>query len=213
MRSHSKSWRRGRGRRGVSFIIATILLGAITVVLAAILYILVSGLDHGTANAPLGSAFAYGKSTETTVVAAGAALPGCSKPATGTEYCYQIAIGQASTGLATGDIGFTLHTPAGTSLPFLSITLLDQSGAAIAQYAPMGGSYAWALCPIAASVACNAPGSNLVTALPAPLTSSDTMILDAGNGGTVSGDNLLALGMASYSGSVQSSLPYPAGTH
>jgi flagellin-like protein len=210
MKSSSRKWRRGRRPRGVSPIIATILLGAITVVLAAVLYILVSGLDQGTSNTPLGSAFAYGRSTETTVPAAGAALPGCSKPSSGTEYCYQIAIGQASTGLSTHDIGFTLHTKAGTSLPFLSITLVDQSGAGIAQYAPAGGSYAWTLCPSASSAVCNTPGSLLVTTLPAVLTSSDTMILDAGNGGSVSGDNLLALGMGSYSGSVQSSLPYPA---
>jgi flagellin-like protein len=212
MRVHRFQGRRGRARRGVSPIIATILLGAITVVLAAILYILVSGVTHGPANTPLGSAFAYGRSSETTVTAAGAATPGCSRPASGTEYCYQIAIGQSSNGLSTADIGFALHTPAGVVMPFLTVTLLDQSGSAIAQYAEVGGQFTWNLCPVASSGVCNAPGSTLVTTLPAPVTSSDTMILDAGNGGTVSGDNFLALGMGAYSGDVQSSLPYPATT-
>jgi len=44
---------RRRGRRGVSPIIATILLVAITVVLAAVLYVLISGLTSSTATAPI----------------------------------------------------------------------------------------------------------------------------------------------------------------
>ena len=44
---------RKRARRGVSPIIATILLVAITVVLAAVLYVLISGLTGSTASAPI----------------------------------------------------------------------------------------------------------------------------------------------------------------
>ncbi|HTP55318.1 MAG TPA: archaellin/type IV pilin N-terminal domain-containing protein [Thermoplasmata archaeon] len=44
-------WRKGR-KRGVSPIIATILLVAITVVLAAVLYVLVSGLTHTSVSTP-----------------------------------------------------------------------------------------------------------------------------------------------------------------
>jgi len=44
-------WRRAR-KRGVSPIIATILLVAITVVLAAVLYVLVSGLTHTSVSTP-----------------------------------------------------------------------------------------------------------------------------------------------------------------
>ncbi len=44
---------RKSGRRGVSPIIATILLVAITVVLAAVLYVLISGLTGSTAAAPI----------------------------------------------------------------------------------------------------------------------------------------------------------------
>jgi flagellin-like protein len=44
---------RRRGKRGVSPIIATILLVAITVVLAAVLYVLISGLTGSTAAAPI----------------------------------------------------------------------------------------------------------------------------------------------------------------
>ena len=41
-----RSWRKAQ-KRAVSPIIATILLVAITVVLAAVLYVLISGLTHG----------------------------------------------------------------------------------------------------------------------------------------------------------------------
>ncbi len=47
----SNRWKRARAR-GVSPIIATILLVAITVVLAAVLYVLVSGLTHSGASVP-----------------------------------------------------------------------------------------------------------------------------------------------------------------
>jgi flagellin-like protein len=48
----SQKWRKNRNR-GVSPIIATILLVAITVVLAAVLYVLISGLTGSTAAAPI----------------------------------------------------------------------------------------------------------------------------------------------------------------
>jgi flagellin-like protein len=48
----SDRWRKNR-KRGVSPIIATILLVAITVVLAAVLYVLISGLTGSTAAAPI----------------------------------------------------------------------------------------------------------------------------------------------------------------
>ncbi|MCI4351339.1 MAG: type IV pilin [Thermoplasmata archaeon] len=52
-------WGKGR-KRAVSPIIATILLVAITVVLAAVLYILISGLTKGPGNTPIGTALAVG---------------------------------------------------------------------------------------------------------------------------------------------------------
>jgi flagellin-like protein len=55
----TRRWRQ-KGARGVSPIIATILLVAITVVLAAVLYILISGLTKGPGNTPIGTALAAG---------------------------------------------------------------------------------------------------------------------------------------------------------
>ena len=48
----ARSWRKAR-KRGVSPIIATILLVAITVVLAAVLYVLISGLTKGPGASPI----------------------------------------------------------------------------------------------------------------------------------------------------------------
>lgn len=55
----ARRWRWGR-TRGVSEILATILLVAIGIVLAAVLYVLVVGVAHGPGNVPIGSAFAAG---------------------------------------------------------------------------------------------------------------------------------------------------------
>ncbi len=52
LRQMCQRWRKNR-KRGVSPIIATILLVAITVVLAAVLYVLISGLTGSTAAAPI----------------------------------------------------------------------------------------------------------------------------------------------------------------
>ena len=69
---NKRSWRKAR-KRAVSPIIATILLVAITVVLAAVLYVLISGLTHGPGNAPIGSAFAAGNAVAGNNLGSGAA--------------------------------------------------------------------------------------------------------------------------------------------
>jgi flagellin-like protein len=55
-----------REGRAVSDIIATILLVAITVVLAAVLYILISGLATGPSSTPVGAGVSFGGVTEST---------------------------------------------------------------------------------------------------------------------------------------------------
>jgi len=88
-------WRRKR-QRGVSPIIATILLVAITVVLAAVLYVLISGLTHSGGNAP------YSISMGT---------PSWSS-AYGT-----IGITGVSGGLKTTSFGFSVTTISGSPVP------------------------------------------------------------------------------------------------
>jgi flagellin-like protein len=103
-----RSWRKGR-KRGVSPIIATILLVAITVVLAAVLYVLISGLTHGTGSAPLGTNFSWG----TPVNATGTTPTGC---ATTTYYCYTIEIAGSGGGITTTNFQLGLRTALGSTV-------------------------------------------------------------------------------------------------
>ncbi len=123
-----RSWRKAR-KRGVSPIIATILLVAITVVLAAVLYVLISGLTTGPGNAPLGSHFGWGSPTNTTTKAP-------------TVYSYSIDIASAS-GVSTSDVSFGLHSTNGASLPVSSyiteIWLNNTQGVNVATWTAAGG--------------------------------------------------------------------------
>ena len=98
-----RSWRKAR-KRAVSPIIATILLVAITVVLAAVLYVLISGLTHGPGSTPIGTAFAAGNPTT--------ASPG----AIGTGTASTCAAGTTSLAAALNknDYGYTLTVESST---------------------------------------------------------------------------------------------------
>jgi flagellin-like protein len=92
-----RSWRK-TGRRGVSPIIATILLVAITVVLAAVLYVLISGLTSTGASTP----FTLGMSAP-------------SETTSGTVFWGTITI-SPSGGLTTGIFGLALKSSTGTAI-------------------------------------------------------------------------------------------------
>ena len=91
-------WRKNR-KRGVSPIIATILLVAITVVLAAVLYVLISGLTHTGASTP----YSLGMSSPTQ-----------TNPKAGV-FWNSITISPQG-GLTTGIFGLALSTSAGLSI-------------------------------------------------------------------------------------------------
>ncbi len=93
-----RTWKRKR-QRGVSPIIATILLVAITVVLAAVLYVLISGLTHG------GGAVPYS-------VSMGTPSWSGTSPSYGT-----ISITGATSGLTTSLFGFAVATISGSPVP------------------------------------------------------------------------------------------------
>jgi flagellin-like protein len=104
-----RSWRKAR-KRAVSPIIATILLVAITVVLAAVLYVLISGLTHGPGSTPIGSAFAVGNPTETTCTAAQVTAHQC---ATSGDELVTFTIEQST--ITMGSVLFEVKAPAGTA--------------------------------------------------------------------------------------------------
>jgi flagellin-like protein len=182
-----RRWRKN-GRRGVSPIIATILLVAITVVLAAVLYILISGLTKGPGNTPLGTALAMGSPT------AGA---------NGTAFTYTIQI-TPSSGLTPASLNFQIQSSTG------AITLV--AGSAIQLIGPQGcleatytfATNVWAAGSAGASThACTPPGVTttvLSSGMQLYLSSSVTNLQGQG-------DTLVAVGVGSFSGTVFVALP------
>lgn len=96
-KSHAMRAMRRKSKRGVSPIIATILLVAITVVLAAVLYVLVSGLTRTGASTP----YELGMSPS-------------SNGGSGTTYTDVIAL-SPTTGLTTSAFGLKVTTPSATT--------------------------------------------------------------------------------------------------
>jgi len=176
-----RSWRKLK-RRGVSPIIATILLVAITVVLAAVLYILISGLTKGPGNTPLGSAFGWG--TPRNVSAASSPPTGC----TANHNCYSVAVASAGGGIQDTALNFQVKTSTGGFIAVTSVTILGVSGSSVAVYTG-GSTNSWS-----ATVA---------------LSSTQTMVVDLGayTATPTSGSSLIALGVGSYSGQVTAVLP------
>jgi flagellin-like protein len=186
----------------VSPIIATILLVAITVVLAAVLYVLISGLTHGTGSAPIGSAFAAGNP-----VASNSGYSGT------TSACSSSTTAVASA-IKAGDWTYTL-TVESSSVSFGSIGMeVKTSGGSIATSA--GGFY---IVNTAGNVvACGAgslaqtswtyPTSSVTAST--PLTTLYTIVIDTGLTGPTSGVttnpwtglgySFIGVGVGSYSG-------------
>jgi flagellin-like protein len=174
-----RRWRQ-KGRRGVSPIIATILLVAITVVLAAVLYILISGLTKGPGNTPLGSALAL----NTPIASAG-----------GTVYTIGI---QPSSGLTPASLNFEVTSSSGTILGTgTTVGVLGVTGCSIATYT--FSTNAWA----AASGGGACAGASTTTTL----TSGMQFILTASVSQSGLGDKIVAVGVGTFSGQVTATLP------
>lgn len=115
-----RRWKKAR-KRGVSPIIATILLVAITVVLAAVLYVLISGLTSGGANTvPIGTAFAYGQAT--------------ACPSTSPGTCYSVGIQSAGSSATTSNIHFAVQSAGSPVTVTGTVALVDNTGAPVATY-------------------------------------------------------------------------------
>lgn len=96
-------------RRAVSPLIATILLVAIVIVLAAVLYVVVGNLTRGaSATPPLGSSLYVGPA---------AALQGTSTSNSYCQklhYCYSVPVAAAGPGLSIGGLSLAVRTAQGT---------------------------------------------------------------------------------------------------
>jgi flagellin-like protein len=129
--TEARRWRK-KGRRGVSPIIATILLVAITVVLAAVLYILISGLTGSSGSKPYTVGFGTGNPSQS-----------------GAVYFDEIPISVTS-GLTTGLFAVKITTPTGTGI----------AASANPSVAATGCSNGAVNNPAATFVACTTPGAN-----------------------------------------------------
>jgi archaeal type IV pilus assembly protein PilA len=188
-------WRKS-GKRGVSPIIATILLVAITVVLAAVLYVLISGLTRGPGNTPIGSAMAVGSGTGSQG----------TKPV--AWYNETFSVQSASSGLAANDLKFQLVNSAGGIAAVTgAVSLIDVSGCTVNSYA-LGGTWAaTAAVPASpAGLAYLTLCSNGLT-VASQISSGDQLVLSTTSAISGQGYSLNIIGTGSYSGSISASVP------
>jgi flagellin-like protein len=171
-------WRKN-GKRGVSPIIATILLVAITVVLAAVLYILISGLTKGPGNTPLGTSLALNTPGEASK-GAGAA----------TNNWYNFSVQAAGGGLIFNNLQFQVQTGSGGIVPAggsWTLNVLGLTGTTVGTY-----SFATSLWTLGGTTA---------------MTSQQLVSLNAVGATGLSGDTLIVIGTGSFQGSISVSIP------
>jgi len=191
---NERSWRKAP-KRAVSPIIATILLVAITVVLAAVLYVLISGLTHGPGNTPIGTAFQAGAPISSTCAATfTVAANGCKA----ADAIYTMTIESSS--VTFGSVLFEVKTSSGAvfaPVGSAAFSIMPVSGAPAAYWAAGGGGAAampssgWPSANFAAGVTNSNPLNNLYT-----------IVIDLGQVGSVSGlgYTFIAIGAGSYQG-------------
>jgi flagellin-like protein len=123
----ARGWRKKRNR-AVSPIIATILLVAITVVLAAVLYILIQNYTKGSGTAaPLGSDVAFGKIVNATTAT--------------TVYLYNIPITSVNNPVALSSLQFQVKSPTGASVKIGEVCVSNVGGQIVGTWG--GSSPGW----------------------------------------------------------------------
>jgi len=194
--------RRGARKRAVSPIIATILLVAITVVLAAVLYVMVSGLIRGPGSTPIGTAFAAGHPVTGTCAAGSsqtlgaAAITGGCKPG---DFVYTLTVESSTVSL--GSVLFEVRTSAGVayaaggaSSSFSVVDVTSHVAAISVTGSTMAMTSTW-------------QGYGLTTTAPTykastPITNLHIIVVDMGSASVTTGQGLkfVALGTGSYTG-------------
>ncbi|HTT35420.1 MAG TPA: archaellin/type IV pilin N-terminal domain-containing protein [Thermoplasmata archaeon] len=191
--------RTGRSR-AVSPIIATILLVAITVVLAAVLYVLVSGVAPSSAgNAPIGSQLALGP------VVSSEGSKSTKAFCQNGHFCYAVSVAFAGSSITVGDLALAVKDGSGATFTVLAnsarIAVVDAAGDVIASTTVKAHN------PFA--VTAWSSWSNGGTAA-SPLDSGTTFWVQFGSTSfnpSNQGFTLLADGSGEYTGSVSVPLP------
>jgi flagellin-like protein len=196
-----RSWRR-KNRRGVSPIIATILLVAITVVLAAVLYILIQQYTKSGNAVTIGSALAIGGSAD-------------GSNAAGTILYYNMTVESTSTTLTFGSFTLEVKSPTGTLLIGSggSVGGVAYSALVVKAVSP-SNTVGWIWTPGVSSAAqatgCTAPAYTSACTSASLFSTQyffSVQITQAANAGvSLSGATLTALGQGSYSGTTSGSI-------
>jgi FlaG/FlaF family flagellin (archaellin) len=123
--------------------VAVILAVAITVVLAAVLYVLILSLTHTGGTVPLGSEFAWGTpSNDTSAPSSGCTAAG--------HYCYDVELVVTGGSVRVNQFTLALQTPTGTPVGWPTsvtatggtVTLISPTTAlAVAQYWPLNSTW------------------------------------------------------------------------
>jgi hypothetical protein len=179
-----------------------ILLVAIVVVLAAVLYVLVAGLAHGPGSTPIGTAFVASHARTGTCAAGsaqslgGVAITGGCKPG---DFIYILNV-ESST-VTFGSVLFEVKTAAGS---------VFHGGGANSSFAILDlGNHVAAISVTGSAIAMTTKWAayGLTTSAPtyrdsSGLTSLFTIVIDGGSSTDISGQGLtfVALGTGSYSG-------------
>jgi hypothetical protein len=182
--------------------VATILLVAIGVVLAAILYVLVTGLDHGPANDPIGSAFAAGNPRSSNIVGTAGSSTCASTSTTlaaavqSGDWTYTLDIETSSARL--GNLLLQVHTATGSfDAALIAFYVVNDVGGVVAcagsSLSPASGSMSTAL-PFVYPTAGHATGSAVPGA-------GDQIVLEMGPSNPIGqGFTFVAVGQGSFSG-------------
>jgi archaeal type IV pilus assembly protein PilA len=195
-----RSWRKSR-KRAVSPIIATILLVAITVVLAAVLYVLISGLTHGPGSTPIGSAFTAGLPAGSSAAKCPTGDTYAANGCLAGDYTYTLTIESSTVNF--GSVLFEVKTATGAVDVAASVggfSVLSISSVVVAQMTTATTTLAMTSTFgtfSGVATACNGATCSSTS----PLTSIYTIVIDMGTGNpTGTGLSFIAIGTGSYSG-------------
>jgi len=169
----------------VSPIIATILLVAITVVLAAVLYILISGLTKGPGNTPIGTAVSFSGVSEQTNTA-------------GTQWNYTMSVQTTTSGMTWSNMLFQVQNAGGTLITTgpTKVVISGTTGCNLATFT--FSTSAWGA--VGATCAGTTGGSALVLA-------GETIQMQSSVNLNGQGATITIVGQGSFSGSSVSTVP------
>ncbi|HEV2317756.1 MAG TPA: archaellin/type IV pilin N-terminal domain-containing protein [Thermoplasmata archaeon] len=162
----------------MSPIIATILLVAITVVLAAVLYILISGLTKGPGNQPIGSSLAIGTAAEAQK---------------GANYYYNFTIESAGSGITWNSVNLQITNSGGlVSAGITSFTVYSVSFQSVCSSSSTTET-SW-------TAGAAGSGSTLIS-------STQTLVVVTTINLANTGAQLNALGVGSFAGTTHATIP------